>query len=425
NELKVFVDLAFISAGENDLDVDRVACFHDAILGYSPMLYELKPNSGFDDFKETLTKLWKALDNDDNLPKKLRDTARHLEWLKTAKDSHGSVELSSLSLASAINKKGIYIISAQNQKKLNLETALKLKITEEHEEGQEMRCYSLEELRELQNKLMLMSGKGEQGQGEVEHFVEVFAGIQRLTVAFVNLYADGNPLFRHWEANMNCSALSGDGTVGIIMDFNLNGVVGEIMLEGDVLEQLLELCRKMERCLDFWKAFVAKQRSQHYYLNYYTSEQIVYLCDRLTQRKVKELDGQVLMMLSFIKPNCGVHDLRLTWDELQDELHTMAPDQNEDFQTFVDVTDSVEAGPRFEEEGAALPSLVEQASSSQKLDVVWNTYMRDMRSFLPDSLDVRTLGRLLDILANQKDEDEDAEEEGLMLSERKEKSIFR
>ncbi|XP_035253680.1 E3 ubiquitin-protein ligase rnf213-alpha-like isoform X6 [Anguilla anguilla] len=172
NELKVFVDLASISAGENDLDVDRVACFHDAVLGYSPMLYELKPNSGFDVFKETLKKLWKALDNDHNLPKKLRDTARHLEWLKTVKESHGSVELSSLSLASAINKKGIYIISAQNQKKLSLDTALKLKIPEEHEDGQEMRCYSLEELRELQNKLMLMSGKGEQGQGEVEHFVE-------------------------------------------------------------------------------------------------------------------------------------------------------------------------------------------------------------------------------------------------------------
>lgn len=47
-----------------------------------------------------------------------RDTARHLEWLKTVKDSHGSVELSSLSLASAINTKGIYSISAENQKKV-------------------------------------------------------------------------------------------------------------------------------------------------------------------------------------------------------------------------------------------------------------------------------------------------------------------
>lgn len=47
-----------------------------------------------------------------------RDTARHLEWLKTIKESHGSVEFSSLSLATSINKRGIYTIKAQNQKKV-------------------------------------------------------------------------------------------------------------------------------------------------------------------------------------------------------------------------------------------------------------------------------------------------------------------
>lgn len=47
-----------------------------------------------------------------------RDSARHIEWLRTVKDSHGSVELSSLSLASAINTKGTYHISAQNVKKV-------------------------------------------------------------------------------------------------------------------------------------------------------------------------------------------------------------------------------------------------------------------------------------------------------------------
>lgn len=41
-----------------------------------------------------------------------RDSARNLEWLKTVKESHGSVELSSLSLATAINKRGVYVIQA-------------------------------------------------------------------------------------------------------------------------------------------------------------------------------------------------------------------------------------------------------------------------------------------------------------------------
>lgn len=71
NELKVFVDLASISAGENDLDVDRVACFHDAVHGYSSMLYGLRQDSDFEDFKTAATKLWKALENDKDILLKL------------------------------------------------------------------------------------------------------------------------------------------------------------------------------------------------------------------------------------------------------------------------------------------------------------------------------------------------------------------
>lgn len=403
NELKVFVDLASISAGENDMDVDRVACFHDAVLGYSSMLYELKPDSGFDVFKEVLKKLWRALENDGNLPKKLRDSARHLEWLKTVKDSHGSVELSSLSLASAINKNGIYLISAQGVKKLSLDTALKLQIPEEHDEGQQMRSYSLEDLRELQNKLMLMSGKGDQGQNEVDHFAEVFASVQRLAEAFIALYTAGNPLFRHWEAQINCSLRSEEPS--IVMDFNLGSVLSVVIVEGSIEEQLPEFCRKMEKCLEYWMDFVDKQRSQHYYLNYYTAEQIVYLCSKLTQQNVTNMEDQVLMMLSFVKPNCTASDLRQVWHALQYEILTQPQGENEDieFQTFVMVQRSEPGDPDLTSESDPLLSLLEQADGSLKFDLIWNAYMKDMKDYLPHILDIKSLGRLLEILANKDD----------------------
>lgn len=69
------MDLASISAGENDMDVDRVACFHDTVHGYSSLLYELNQESGFNDFMHCLRKLWRALDTDENLPKKLVSSA--------------------------------------------------------------------------------------------------------------------------------------------------------------------------------------------------------------------------------------------------------------------------------------------------------------------------------------------------------------
>uniref|UniRef100_A0A8C7KKT6 RING-type E3 ubiquitin transferase n=1 Tax=Oncorhynchus kisutch TaxID=8019 RepID=A0A8C7KKT6_ONCKI len=352
NELKVFVDLASISAGENDLDVDRVACFHDAVLGYSSMLYGLPPDADFHAFKEALTKLWKALGNDSNIPNKLRDTARHLEWLKTVKDSHGSVELSSLSLATSINTRGIYIISAQNQKKVY--TALKLQIPE-HQEEDQMRNYSLEDLRDLQNKLMLMSGKGEPSQIEVDHFTEVFDSVQRLAVAFVDLYAAGNPLFRCWEAKIHCNTQS---DTGIVMEFNLGNILQNIMVEGNAMDHLTDLCRKIEVCLDDWNRFMDKQRSQHYYLNYYTAEQIVYLCNVLTEKNLNtKLDEKVLMMLSFIKPDCSVSDVWETWMTFQNNM------------TETD--------------------LLDQAVGLRKLDLVWDAYMKDMRGILQDSLDTR------------------------------------
>ena len=67
----MFVDLASISAGEKDIDVDRVAYFRDAVQGYAPLLYKLDTSAGFDEFMQHLKELWKALDNDHNLPTKL------------------------------------------------------------------------------------------------------------------------------------------------------------------------------------------------------------------------------------------------------------------------------------------------------------------------------------------------------------------
>ncbi|KAG9334572.1 hypothetical protein JZ751_007508, partial [Albula glossodonta] len=407
NELKVFLDLASISAGENPLDVDRVACFHDAVLGYSSVLYELKPEAGFRDLRRVLGKLWRALKNDSNLPKKLRDTARHLEWLKTVKESHGSVELSSLSLASSINQRGVYIISVRHQNKLSLDMALKLEIPEEEpgEEAQEVRSYSLEDLRELQNKLMLMSGKGEQGQGEVDRFAEAFSSVQRLAVAFIDLHTAGNPLFRQWEARISCSPQS---EACITMDFQLSSSLGEIKmeLEGDVLEQLPPLCRNLEGYLEVWRDFMDQQRSKHYYLNYYTAEQVVYLCDCLVPQKRNvgwRLEDQVATMLSFIMPSRKGQewDLRGTLRDLLDEI--CAETQKEHEEAYLEMFVEGE-GPGSMEAGPALPTeaprgLLDQADGLVKLDLVCKAYMRDMRGFLPNTLDVPRLGRLLGMLA--------------------------
>uniref|UniRef100_A0A670Y6Z8 RING-type E3 ubiquitin transferase n=1 Tax=Pseudonaja textilis TaxID=8673 RepID=A0A670Y6Z8_PSETE len=367
NELKVFVELASISAGENDMDVDRVACFHDAVFGYSSILYDLKREAGFKEFMKCLENIWKALESDHNLPTKLSDSARYLDWLKTIKESHGSVELSSISLATRINEKGIYRIKAPVEgQKACLDNVLDLTIQESHGDQEENRQYSLEELQELMNKLMLMSGKEEQS-AQVEKFSEVFSNVQRFALSFLNLYSAGNMLFRNWIADIYCSPKR---QFCIKMNFNLNSI-HDLCGSGDVAEVLPAMCKKMESFLERWNQFMSEKRSQYFYLNYYMADQLVYLCQELGSGKPSE---SALMMLSFIKHSCSRQDI----EEVSKLLISEIPNS-------FDAMYELQARKR---------------ELTEHLEEIWGSYMENMGLFLPDCFDIETLGRFLSNLAD-------------------------
>ncbi|NWZ10455.1 RN213 ligase, partial [Agelaius phoeniceus] len=368
NEVKVFVDLASISAGENDMDVDRVACFHGTVHGYSSLLYELHQDSGFEDFMSCLEKLWRALDSDKNLPDKLRASAQHLEWLKTVKETHGSVELSSLSLAAAINSRGVYELKAPaDGQKVSLDSVLHFTLAAASKDTEASQKYSLAELCELQNKLMLMSAKGEQGL-EVERFSEVFSNVQSLAQAFIDLYSAGNMLFRSWLAQVYCSPRR---EYCVLMNFSL-GPIPALKGQGDMAAVLPALCKTMESFLESWKSFMNAKRCEHFYLNYYSAEQLVFLCSELGRGRPSQA---ALMMLSFLNPHCTEQDVLTT---LRNQGPPSSGKAASDFQVLMD-------GER---------------DLNTRLKHIWECYMSNMGSFLPNCLDIDTLGVWLRNLAS-------------------------
>ena len=70
-ELKVFVDLALISAGEQPLDIDRVQGLNTAVLGYSPLIFHLNPDADYIELLDKCKLVWKELDTNPKLPEKL------------------------------------------------------------------------------------------------------------------------------------------------------------------------------------------------------------------------------------------------------------------------------------------------------------------------------------------------------------------
>ena len=107
------------------------------------------------------------------------ETDRQLEWLKGVKESHGSVAMTSLMWAKAINARGVYevgCLSSEEDTNGPQTDSLRnvIRLTVPPEEGStECKTYDLDELKDLQSKLMLIAAKASQGKEEVDAFVAV------------------------------------------------------------------------------------------------------------------------------------------------------------------------------------------------------------------------------------------------------------
>ena len=101
------------------------------------------------------------------------DTSRQLEWLKGLEKAHGSVEKSSLMEAKAINERGVYRVGCVSQdveksiETLTLDAVIQLKLPTDEKR------ITLDDLKDLQSKLMLTAVKASHDKEDVDRFVEV------------------------------------------------------------------------------------------------------------------------------------------------------------------------------------------------------------------------------------------------------------
>ena len=76
-EVKVMSDLAMISAGEEPMQMDRVSCFLSAVMGFSPLIFDLAPGDGLPQLLEACRLVWKNVDRDPTLIKKWVNTVEY------------------------------------------------------------------------------------------------------------------------------------------------------------------------------------------------------------------------------------------------------------------------------------------------------------------------------------------------------------
>ncbi|XP_034426662.1 E3 ubiquitin-protein ligase rnf213-beta-like [Hippoglossus hippoglossus] len=413
SDVKVYVELASISAGENDTEIDQVACFHDAVMGYAPLLFYLSPQAGFDEFMKRAQLVWDTQSRDEKLPDKLRESTRLLSWLQDLKETHGSVEQSSLSLASSVNAHGVYHIgwSDGNTERRCLQNMVQVKVTSDREE----KSYKLEELLELQNKLMLMSSKGEHGREQVNRFTEVFEGVQRLCTILLQMQTSGNMLFREWRAEVQCCPQQQPCITVTFLSLSSK----EIVYSGELTEQLQTLAHSMDSCQKEWRSFICGRRSKFSLLNHYTSEQMVYLCywiHKVCQQRAA-VPQQLWNLLFPIKPQCTLTDVRSAHRGAvglmseYDESEESGSDDEDQYQELSDLTPDSQGHTEEDEEETR--NLMEFSSEDEddcvmkcdddhdkdSLENLWRLFKKDNSQYLSEYLDISTLAHFLSCLS--------------------------
>ena len=59
-----------ISAGETAVEMDKVSFFLSAVLGFSPLIFDLSENDGLEQLISACNKVWKSVEQDPSLVKK-------------------------------------------------------------------------------------------------------------------------------------------------------------------------------------------------------------------------------------------------------------------------------------------------------------------------------------------------------------------
>ncbi|XP_035382020.1 E3 ubiquitin-protein ligase rnf213-alpha-like isoform X2 [Electrophorus electricus] len=308
-ELSAFVELASISAGENAMDIGKVCCFRDAISAAAPIIFQLSEKSGVEDLLQAISKLTSAIESDRNLEVKLRDSCNNREWLKIAYETHGSVERSSLRQATDINQSGIYIIKNTSApgSKITLENCITLRCKESSVDGNDdkYREYSLSELKDLQNKLMLITASAENREDEITIYTEVLEHVINVGESYLELRDAGHILFQDWEMRAYCQHTQ-DAKIWVKFDITNVDIRGHRPL----LDELKGLCESMRGCLTEWLKYIEQKRNMYYNLNHFTAKQLVYLCCSVAAfKKDKKSSTGLLNMLSIMKEDIKDSDV--------------------------------------------------------------------------------------------------------------------
>eukprot|EP00118_Oscarella_pearsei_P021368 m.239300 g.239300 ORF g.239300 m.239300 type:complete len:5831 (+) comp40181_c2_seq5:266-17758(+) len=306
-ELETFVELAGTrSSEEGDLEAVKVADLRAACAGFAPLLFDLRKDSNLSQIVRACHAVFEKLERDDQISQKWVDTQKFLPDFKIMKEVLGSVEVTSFAQVELINSWGQYTIGCKpNETPETIADCISLDVRLSRSEGgNSPKKFTLNDLQDLESKLILISGHSSERQSEVNVFVDTLEKTTRLASNLLALCRAGRAKYFSWTAKFSCVS-----SIKQKKDESDNKVKTRI----ETLQtELQAVASEMEVDLKQWKTTMSETRSKYYYLNYFTTSQLLVLVRELGKLDCDrnfELANYVYGLLECIKPYVTVNDV--------------------------------------------------------------------------------------------------------------------
>uniref|UniRef100_A0A1I8FZF8 VWFA domain-containing protein n=1 Tax=Macrostomum lignano TaxID=282301 RepID=A0A1I8FZF8_9PLAT len=314
-EAKTFFDLAMVYLGDSgDLEQKKIETFYTVVTELGNIVYGLDGSAGHEksinEFLQDCQEIFQKLNLKPSLIKDLKETSQRLDWIKIIKENQGSVEKSTLKSIEKILQCGSIEIGCYVTNEENFQ--LRIHSTDAGVQQVQLfpTVFKLEDVKDLQSKLMLIAGQTYENQALLDRFVRLTTSMFRLVDVYGEFKQQCCILCEHMFMRFN---LFTRADANAIIELRLSNQERTLSYRYfDVTRGLKDFSHAFSDCLEEWKEEVAQARRLHYNLNFFSLKQILILQRELAHlfRVTGTVSQSVLNLLGYVCPDCSEDDVR-------------------------------------------------------------------------------------------------------------------
>ena len=322
SELDNFTDLALNQCNNSTFEINRITCFKTVCRIFAPFVFESQNETDEETFLmmlETIHYNVKSCEQDESTILEMSNDCTkeiHLNFWKQLKFKHSSIGGGIISKIKNLMSNGDLVLSFEGCLR-NIEDMVSIQISRGNQQT-DSKVHSLHELKEMLSEVVLIRSESH-GDTVGTQFQILLEVVSKLSEILLKLYLSGSVFFRKVET---CLTLS--------ITYPCNDIQ---LIEEDTAF--------LENEYSNWTTKLKKARDKHYFLNYFTSSQIITIqlgIQLFLENPNRRLDQQLFHLLSFIQEGLLEEDVKINLQQFNfmphsDTASIASTDSNSSFES--------------------------------------------------------------------------------------------